>query len=166
LGHPGSLTTTETAKYYNIELFDEIEACEACALAKTKQKNTKKISEKYSERAGERLFIDISSIQKKSYGGAKFWCLIVDDITDFCWSLFLKKKSDQVEDVVCLLKKIISVYKKNIKFIRCDNAGENKTLEKACYDAKLGIIFEYTPPNTMGKLKGNFKHCIPDAEQF
>jgi hypothetical protein len=44
LGHPGMQTTIETAKYYNINLLGEIEVCEACALAKTRQKNTKKVT--------------------------------------------------------------------------------------------------------------------------
>ena len=31
---------------------------------------------------GERLCIDISSIKAKSYGGNKFWLLVVDECTD------------------------------------------------------------------------------------
>jgi hypothetical protein len=165
LGHPGIQTTVETAKYYNINLLGEMEVCEACALAKTRQKNTK-VTDNVSEIPGERLFIDISSMKKKSYGGAKFWCLLVDDCTNFCWSIFLKKKSDQVKEIIRLLKKIISVDKKKVKYIRCDNAGENKSLEKACYDEQLGITFEYTPPNTPqynGKVERKFQmlytHC-------
>jgi hypothetical protein len=43
---------------------------------------------------GERLYIDISSIKERSIGGEKFWALIVDDYTDYCWSFVLKNKSD------------------------------------------------------------------------
>ena len=35
-----------------------------------------------------------------------------------------------------------------VKFIRCDNAGENQTAEALCKQEGLGIIFEYTAPNT------------------
>ena len=31
-----------------------------------------------------------------------------------------------------------------VKFIRCDNAGENKKLEEKCDTQGLGISFEYT----------------------
>ena len=46
------------------------------------------------------------------------------------------------------LKGIKDKYKIHVKFIRCDNAGENKKLEGK-YDAEgLGIIFEYTATGT------------------
>ena len=35
-----------------------------------------------------------------------------------------------------------------MKIIRCDNAGENKVLEKESAKNTLGIIFEYTAPGT------------------
>ena len=35
-----------------------------------------------------------------------------------------------------------------IKRIRLDNSGENKSLQKECDKANLGIIFEFTAPGT------------------
>ena len=35
-----------------------------------------------------------------------------------------------------------------MKIIRCDNAGENKVLERESDKKDLGIIFEYTAPGT------------------
>ena len=35
-----------------------------------------------------------------------------------------------------------------MKFIHCDNAGENKKLEEKCNADGLGIIFEYTATET------------------
>jgi hypothetical protein len=35
-----------------------------------------------------------------------------------------------------------------VKAIRCDDAGENKALEKRCIQEQLGIDFEYTGPGT------------------
>ena len=35
-----------------------------------------------------------------------------------------------------------------MKIIRCDNAGENKVLERESDKNELGIIFEYTAPGT------------------
>jgi hypothetical protein len=52
------------------------------------------------------------------------------------------------KEAITLLKEIIHTYKKQVKFIRCDNAGENKTFKKQCIAEKLGIEFEYTAPNT------------------
>ena len=39
-------------------------------------------------------------------------------------------------------------YKIEIKRIRLDNSGENRSLQKECDKANLGIIFEFTSPGT------------------
>ena len=39
-------------------------------------------------------------------------------------------------------------YNIEIKRIRLDNSGENKSLQKECDKANLGIIFEFTAPGT------------------
>jgi hypothetical protein len=103
---------------------------------KIKQRNVGKITENKSEIPGERLFIDIGSIKAESYGGSKFWVLVLDDCTDKCWSFFIRRKSDMPEKVVELVKKLRSdkqyTIKHIVKKIRCDNAGENNALEKLC----------------------------------
>ena len=78
------------------KLSGKFEPCSDCAKAKAKQANVPKSipDEKRSTVPGERLFFDISSIKSKSFGGAKFWLLIVDDATGFAFSYFLKKKSE------------------------------------------------------------------------
>ena len=83
------------------------------------------MSIKFGQEAGERVYVDISSIKERSFGGAKFWALVVDDYSDFCWSFFLKNKSDLKVKMVNLLTdlKIADV---NVKIIRCDDADENK----------------------------------------
>ena len=47
-----------------------------------------------------------------------------------------------------ILKKIENNYDLKIKKIRCDNAGENISLEKQCINQKMKIKFEYTSPGT------------------
>ena len=41
--------------------------------------------------------------------------------------------------------------KKDVIIIRCDNAGENKTLEKNCGNNFEEIKFEFTSPDTLQK---------------
>ena len=53
---------------------------------------------------GERICFDISSVQQKSYGGSKFWLLIVDQCTDMSWSYFLKRKSDLATTMIKFIK--------------------------------------------------------------
>jgi hypothetical protein len=96
--------------------------------------------------------VDISSVRGSSFGGAKFWVLVVDDFIDKCWSFFVKHKSQMLEKVVLLIKKLRSDQRYSInhvvKIIRCNDAGENKVLETLCIKEQLGIHFEYTGPGT------------------
>ena len=64
------------------------------------------------------------------------------------WSYFVPKKDEQVELVIGLIKQINGMNNCKVEFIRCDNTGENKSLEKACIEKGLNIIFEYTSRNT------------------
>jgi hypothetical protein len=83
-----------TIKMYDLKSSGNFDTCEQCAIAKAQQKNLNKNWLGSSNSPGERLYVDISSIKERSFGGAKFWTLIVDDYTDYCWSFVLKTKSD------------------------------------------------------------------------
>ena len=93
----------KTAKIHGLKLKGDFEVCEDCAIAKARQKNVNKVWKGGSQIPGERLYLDISSIKEKSFGGAKFWVLIVDDYTDFCWSIFLKSKGELKSKMMVLL---------------------------------------------------------------
>jgi hypothetical protein len=74
----------------------------------------------------------------------------------------MKKKSDTNEKLILLLKELQDTYKKKIKHIRCDNAGENYILHKQCIDEEMGILFKYQPQEHHNKVqswKGLFKPC-------
>jgi hypothetical protein len=64
-------------------------------VAKARQKNVNQDWKEGSQAPGERVYLDISSIKDKSYGGSCLWVLIVDDYTDYCWSIVLRAKSGQ-----------------------------------------------------------------------
>ena len=150
LGHFGEDKTRAVAKYYGIKLKGKFNPCSDCAKAKARQANIPKSIEdgKKSTIPGERLFFDISSIKSKSFGGAKFWLLIIDDATGQAFSYFLKKKSETARKIVGLIKHLESTLNYKVKFLRCDNAGENIATEHVCKEEGLGVIFEYTAPNT------------------
>ena len=73
--------------------------------------------------------------------------MFLDDCTDMTWSAFLKRKSDLVERGMMILRKLRNRGMVT-RYIRCDDAGENKKLEAACVKAGWDIQFEYTTPNT------------------
>ena len=59
------------------------------------------------------------------------------------WGRFFNKKSKLSDNVMPILKKLF-MQGKEVKYIRCDNAGENKSLEQKCIESGLDIAFEYT----------------------
>ncbi|MGL4341755.1 MAG: reverse transcriptase domain-containing protein, partial [Lactococcus lactis] len=152
MGHVHFDSLKKTAAFYGIVLTGTFNKCYECAISKTRQKNVSKESDSRSKVAGERLFVDISSVKAESYGGSKFWILVVDDYSDKCWSIFVNRKSLMPDKVVALIRKLKDQNKYSInhivRVIRCDDAGENKALETMCTNQGLGIKFEYTGPGT------------------
>jgi hypothetical protein len=109
--------------------------------------------------SGERVYLDISSIRDESYGGSCFWVLLVDDYTDYCWRIFLKNKSDLKSKVMTLLTDL-KIAEINVKYIRCDDSGENKALFEACQAQGYGVKFEFSGPKTPqqnGKVESKFQ---------
>ena len=84
--------------------------------------------------------------------------MLVDEATRCKHSFFLKRKSDQVDMISSWLKGLRDKYKMQVKYVCCDNAGENKKLQEKCNADGLGIIFEYMVHlNRMHMWKGPFQ---------
>jgi hypothetical protein len=96
---------------------------------------------------GEILFIDISYHKSPSPAGSKYWLLVVDDATDFSWSLFMPSKSDTSKCLIPLLQQIKNCGTPT-KIFRCDNSSENTKLNKNLYEKGLDTSFQYTAPGT------------------
>jgi len=146
-GHPSEDTTKRTAAFYGLKLKGELDPCVECAEGKSRQRDVKKESEVRSDKPGERIYIDQSKIKTKSLGGSNNWLLALDDCTDHAWSFFLKHKDHQMKVLIEFFKDL-KAQGKPVKCVRCNNAGENLALEKACKEEGLGIIFKYTSPNS------------------
>jgi hypothetical protein len=127
IGHCGVDRLKRTANIHGLKLKGEFKGCEDCTVAKARQRNINKDWKGGSQVSGERVYLDISSIKGESYGGSCFWALVADDHTDYCWSLFLKAKSDLKGKFLTLLTDL-KISGLNVKFIRCDDSGENKAL--------------------------------------
>jgi hypothetical protein len=104
--------------------------------------------------------MDISSIASKSFVGAKFWLMVQDEFTGYIWSHFLQQKSDLATTMISWIQNLYKTTQVKIKTIKCDNAGENITLQKRLIDEKdLNIKFEFTAPYTPemnGKIERKF----------
>ena len=102
---------------------------------------------KLPTRPGYRVFIDICSFGLVSRGGNRHWLIVVDEFSDCTHSFFLNK-NDQIKMIPMWIRGLSKKYKIEIKRIRLDNSGENRSLQKECDKANLGIIFEFTAPGT------------------
>ena len=148
-GHTGEHLLRPTAEYMGIKLTGKLEPCEMCAQAKITQANVPKKKEKQvPSRPGYRMFIDISSFKHESMGGKRHWLIVVDEFSDCSHSFFLRRKSDQIDLFPNWIKELKAKYGIDIKYIRLDNSGENKSLKDECEKQNLGIIFEFTAPGT------------------
>jgi transposase InsO family protein len=108
---------------------------------------------------GERLCVDISSMKERSFGGAKFWTLILDDYTDYCWSFVMENKSDIKARIKTLLTDF-KIANRIVKFIRFDDADENMTMKNDPEIKTFGIKFEFSGPITPqrnGKVERKFQ---------
>lgn len=132
-------------------------SCEACAYAKAKAKGVSKTPSKPAETKGERLYIDISGPYKKTVKGNQFWVLVVDDKTRKAWSFFVPRKTEARKAFEHLVLKLKGA-NVAVKYLRCDNAGENlKGIGEVCRDhgIKLELTAPYTP-QTNGVVERKF----------
>jgi hypothetical protein len=153
LGHAGEQICRDTAKQLNIKLSKgSLRPCAACLSAKAKKESLNVHQHKRSEKNNERIYLDLSRIVKA--GDRTIykpnWRLIVDEYTGMKFTDFFTNKNKMIEPTCELLHK----WKEEgnpVRYIRCDNAGENKGLEARLnsLDWKMGNIrFEYTARDT------------------
>ena len=148
-GHTGAYLLRPTANYMRLNLTGKLAPCEVCVQAKIRQANIpKKKMKKLPTRPGYRVFIDICSFKQVSRGGNRHWLIVVDEFSNCSHSFFLSRKSDRIKLVPRWIKGLANKYVIEIKRIRLDNSGENKSLQKECNKENLGVIFEFTAPGT------------------
>jgi hypothetical protein len=127
IGHCSLDCLKKTAQIFGLKLKGDFEVSSDCAIAKARQKKVGKDWKGGSQVPGERVYLDISFIKDESYGGSCFWALLVDNYTDYRWSIFLKNKSNLKSKVMTLLTNL-NIVGINVKHIRCKDSGENKSL--------------------------------------
>jgi hypothetical protein len=98
---------------------------------------------------GERVSIDISSVNTNSFGKNRFWLLIQDEFTGYIWSEFITKKSQLPQVILHWIYKTQKEANVKNKTIRLDNSGENTALKKLIDRTDNSKIkFEFTAPCT------------------
>jgi hypothetical protein len=99
---------------------------------------------------GERLMIDISWIKTESTAKNRYWLLIMDEYTNFLWSYFMKTKDEQVSIIIKHNKMLQNEPKVKVKYIRCDNSGENHDIPNYLRERspRMRCKFEITAPDS------------------
>ncbi|GAX29244.1 hypothetical protein FisN_28Lu116, partial [Fistulifera solaris] len=146
-GHLSNNPLQSLARQLGLKLTGTKSICEACVYAKAKAKAVCKSTSVKATQKGERLFIDLSGPYKKSLGQSTYWILIVDDFTHKAWSFFVSQKSMIKKVMEEFLERLKGFKDVNVKYVRCDNSGENeKQLRSVC--EPRGITMEFTAPHT------------------
>ena len=146
-GHTGEHLLRPTANYMKLKLIGRLPPCEVCAKAKIRQRNIpKKKMKKLPTKPGYRVIMDICSFKQVSRGGNRHWLIVLDEFSDYTHSFFLKRKNDQIQVMLIWIRILSKKHHIEIKKIRLDNSGENRSLQKECDKANLGITFEFTAP--------------------
>ena len=155
LGHVSQKSVVAISKYLGWKIKGTATQCEACAVGKARQRNVEKRSKHIiAKEAGERIFLDIASIKENNEffevedgkpTSKPYWRILVDERTQLKFSDFFCSKKEMIEPTCELLNKW-RLSGKTVKYIRCDNAGENLSLQSrmGSTDWKFGTEFEFT----------------------
>ena len=100
ISHVGEDPTRSTARYYGWVLTGHFNNCEECQIGNIKQKGVSKKPVQRSTIPGQQIFLDIAGIKYSSYGGNKYWVMLLDECTDFVWSIFAATKSGMIKPVL------------------------------------------------------------------
>jgi hypothetical protein len=74
----------KTAQVHALKFKGDFAVFKDCDVANARLKKVSKDWKGGSQVPGERVYLDISSIEDESYGASCFWALLVDDYTDYC----------------------------------------------------------------------------------
>jgi len=61
---------------------------------------------------------------------------------DYCWSFFLKAKSETADIMIKFVKKLKDTANIMVKNIQCDNASENKAFQNHLEQEWISLHFE------------------------
>jgi hypothetical protein len=157
LGHPHEDMTRKMAKELGWTLsLGSQKPCDGCRAGKAKQKNVPKESDHVvatEPNEARVFFLDIATINKpEGESGSVYkpnWRIVVDERTQMMFSDFFVSKSGMAEPTCELFQRWKDVGRE-VRYLRMDNAGENKLLQSRSENAdwKFRIQPEYTASYT------------------
>ena len=79
--------------------------------------------------------------------------MLVDEATKYKKSLFQKKKNEQVEPIIDWIKALKARHKIQVKIIRCDNAGENRSWKESQTKMSWGLFLSIQPKEHHSRME-------------
>ena len=129
-----------------IELDDISEfECAACEYGKqTRRAFPSAISRKLE--VGDLVHTDVSGPHEPTYNGARWFIVLKDDASEFRMVHIMRSKEEASSKVLDYCAYIRTHFKKEVKFVKCDNGREfvNEKLKNAL--ARNGTVLELTAP--------------------
>ena len=168
--HQGESIMRYTAVRCGLRLNGTLDPCIHCSRATSKRKKiSKETIENEEVKPGERISIDITSCKADAMQGYKYMHGKLDNNTGMIFPTFIKKKSDAIADMVNFIKMVKEKYNREIKYIRCDVAGENKKMKEiiAKNIPKLFLnLHQDQHCNKMEKLREHLQQSGAELEQY
>jgi hypothetical protein len=109
LGHPSQDINKQAAPYYGWKITGTFKPCSNCQTVNSKQNYVMEEPGTKSTIVRERIFIDCQNKELR-----RFQIMaprVVDDCTGVAWSAFLRKKGNQVDQIIELIKDLAKKHK-------------------------------------------------------
>ena len=87
-------------------------------------------------------------MHNESLNGSKYFLLLIDDLSRYCWVFFLKSKFDVFAEFVKFKAAVELEIENKLKILRSDNGGEYTSRQFEAYLAKEGIKHQLVVPYT------------------
>lgn len=149
MGHVSAETLKRMVKneaVTGIELddLDEFE-CEACEYGKQTRRAFPSATPRKLE-VGDLVHTDVSGPHEPTYNGARWFMVLKDDASEFRTVHILRSKEEVCGKVLDYCAYVRTHFKKEVKFVKCDNGREfvNEKLKNAL--ARNGTTLELTAP--------------------
>ncbi|GBN82325.1 Retrovirus-related Pol polyprotein from transposon TNT 1-94 [Araneus ventricosus] len=121
--------------------------CKTCDISKITRKTHPNIDINQSSEILELIHADLCGpIQPESYGGAKYFMVLVDDFSGMYFTYFLKNKNEEFDIFSQFKAKYENLTDKRIKKLRTDNGLEFVNEQLDTYLDNSGIFHEKTIP--------------------
>ena len=143
-----AMSRNELVKNFSYHLNEKLPVCDNCVLGKIHRDKFPK-SHIRSIKLLEIVHSDICGpINSESLGGAKYFLTFTDEMSNYSWVYFLKRKDETFKYFLQFKTMVEKEFECSIKYLRSDNGGEYCSNEFSNYLLKVGIQRQLTVPKT------------------